>query len=70
MRRERNKMAAARCRKRRLDQTVTLQIETEKLEKIREEYKRDIERLQMQVGKPVQELVQVGMGEVQTTQVV
>ncbi|TMW41834.1 hypothetical protein DOY81_013086, partial [Sarcophaga bullata] len=45
IRRERNKLAAARCRKRRVDQTNELTQEVEKLEKKREELHKEIESL-------------------------
>ena len=48
IRRERNKMAAARCRKRRLDQTLTLQDETDGLENKRTELQNEIQLLQQQ----------------------
>ncbi|XP_018014875.1 transcription factor kayak isoform X2 [Hyalella azteca] len=48
VRRERNKMAAARCRKRRLDQTMTLQEETDRLEEKKSSLQIEIEQLQTQ----------------------
>lgn len=45
IRRERNKMAAARCRKRRLDHTNELQDETDKLERKRSSLKEEIKEL-------------------------
>ncbi|KAH8384046.1 hypothetical protein KR009_011827 [Drosophila setifemur] len=45
VRRERNKMAAARCRKRRVDQTNELTEEVEKLEKKGDQLKREMEEL-------------------------
>merc|ERR1711962_1041865 len=41
LRRLRNKEAAARCRKRRLDQTVTLQTEVDKLEDVKRELRQE-----------------------------
>lgn len=48
VRRERNKLAAAKCRQRRVDHTNRLIIETEKLEKERESIEADIQTLQQQ----------------------
>ncbi|XP_042216398.1 transcription factor kayak-like isoform X2 [Homarus americanus] len=48
MRRERNKLAAARCRKRRLDQTNMLQDETDDLEDKKSELQQEIQLLQQQ----------------------
>ncbi|KAK4286974.1 hypothetical protein Pmani_039945 [Petrolisthes manimaculis] len=48
MRRERNKLAAARCRKRRLDQTNMLQDETDDLEDRKSELQNEIQLLQQQ----------------------
>uniref|UniRef100_A0A6A7G5V6 Transcription factor kayak-like isoform X2 n=2 Tax=Hirondellea gigas TaxID=1518452 RepID=A0A6A7G5V6_9CRUS len=48
VRRERNKMAAARCRKRRLDQTMTLQEETDQLEEKKSSLQQEITVLQQQ----------------------
>ncbi|KAG0714505.1 Transcription factor kayak, isoforms A/B/F [Chionoecetes opilio] len=48
VRRERNKMAAARCRKRRLDQTNLLQDETDDLEDKKVELQTEIQLLQQQ----------------------
>lgn len=48
VRRERNKMAAARCRKRRLDQTMTLQEETDHLEEKKSSIQTEITVLQQQ----------------------
>jgi len=48
MRRERNKMAAARCRKRRLDQTNCLQDETDDLEDKKSSLQQEIQLLQQQ----------------------
>lgn len=48
MRRERNKLAAARCRKRRLDQTNMLQEETDELEDKKSELQTEIQLLQQQ----------------------
>ena len=45
IRRERNKLAAARCRKRRVDQTNELTQEVERLEKKRDELHKEIESL-------------------------
>lgn len=45
IRRERNKMAAARCRKRRLDHTNELQEETDKLEQKKESLQDEIRKL-------------------------
>lgn len=45
VRRERNKMAAARCRKRRLDHTNELQEETDKLEAKRQDLQAEIKKL-------------------------
>lgn len=45
VRRERNKMAAARCRKRRLDHTNELQDETDKLEEKKQSLKEEIRKL-------------------------
>ncbi|XP_049306427.1 transcription factor kayak [Bactrocera dorsalis] len=47
IRRERNKLAAARCRKRRVDQTNELQTEVERLENIRESLTKEIENLKV-----------------------
>ena len=51
LRRLRNKEAAARCRKRRLDQTVTLQTEVDKLEDVKRELKQELETLQKERDK-------------------
>ncbi|KAJ9590400.1 hypothetical protein L9F63_016561 [Diploptera punctata] len=48
VRRERNKMAAARCRKRRLDHTNALLQETEGLEQKKQGLQQEIQQLQMQ----------------------
>ncbi|XP_022334540.1 uncharacterized protein LOC111131350 [Crassostrea virginica] len=48
VRRERNKLAAAKCRQRRVDHTNRLIIETEKLEKERDSIEADIQTLQQQ----------------------
>ncbi|XP_045120522.1 transcription factor kayak-like isoform X2 [Portunus trituberculatus] len=48
LRRERNKLAAARCRKRRLDQTNMLQDETDELEEKKTELQTEIQLLQQQ----------------------
>lgn len=48
LRRERNKLAAARCRKRRLDQTNMLQDETDDLEDKKSELQTEIQLLQQQ----------------------
>ncbi|KAK8395227.1 hypothetical protein O3P69_006146 [Scylla paramamosain] len=48
LRRERNKLAAARCRKRRLDQTNMLQEETDELEEKKTELQTEIQLLQQQ----------------------
>ncbi|XP_063594653.1 transcription factor kayak-like isoform X5 [Penaeus indicus] len=48
LRRERNKLAAARCRKRRLDQTNTLQDETDELEEKKNGLQQEIQLLQQQ----------------------
>ncbi|KAG8222009.1 hypothetical protein J437_LFUL002770 [Ladona fulva] len=48
VRRERNKMAAARCRKRRMDHTNSLLIETEGLEQKKQGLQSEIQQLQMQ----------------------
>ncbi|XP_048732248.1 fos-related antigen 1-like isoform X2 [Ostrea edulis] len=48
VRRERNKLAAAKCRQRRVDHTNRLILETEKLEKERESIEADIQTLQQQ----------------------
>uniref|UniRef100_W8ASD2 Transcription factor kayak n=1 Tax=Ceratitis capitata TaxID=7213 RepID=W8ASD2_CERCA len=47
IRRERNKLAAARCRKRRVDQTNELQTEVDRLEGIRESLQKEIEDLKV-----------------------
>ncbi|XP_011185954.1 transcription factor kayak isoform X3 [Zeugodacus cucurbitae] len=47
IRRERNKLAAARCRKRRVDQTNELQTEVDRLENIRESLTKEIEGLKV-----------------------
>lgn len=47
-RRERNKQAAARCRKRRLDQTITLQAEVDSWEEKRRILKEEIQQLETQ----------------------
>merc|ERR1719319_922904 len=47
-RRERNKQAAARCRKRRLDQTCTLQVEVDGWEEKRRSLKEEIQQLETQ----------------------
>merc|ERR1712107_76904 len=46
LRRERNKLAAARCRKRRVDQTETLQDEVNMWEKKKKELQEQIQALQ------------------------
>ena len=51
LRRLRNKEAAARCRKRRLDQTTTLQIEVDKLEDIKDDLRQELETLQKEQDK-------------------
>ena len=51
LRRLRNKEAAARCRKRRLDQTTTLQTEVDKLEDIKRELRHELENLQKERDK-------------------
>lgn len=51
LRRERNKEAAARCRKRRVDHTNSLQQEADSLEENRSELKKQIELLQKQAGE-------------------
>jgi len=48
LRRERNKMAAARCRKRRMDHTNALLMETEGLEQKKQGLQQEIQQLQMQ----------------------
>lgn len=48
VRRERNKLAAAKCRQRRVDHTNRLLLETEKLEKERDSIETDIQTLQQQ----------------------
>ncbi|XP_067012792.1 transcription factor kayak isoform X2 [Anabrus simplex] len=48
IRRERNKMAAARCRKRRVDHTNALLLETEGLEQKKQGLQQEIQQLQMQ----------------------
>jgi len=48
VRRERNKMAAARCRKRRLDHTNELLEETENLEEKKQNLQNELQQLQMQ----------------------
>merc|ERR1712038_2180492 len=48
IRRERNKMAAARCRKRRLDQTCTLQEEVDRLDEKKTALQEEIHALQNQ----------------------
>ncbi|KAK7081150.1 hypothetical protein SK128_006545 [Halocaridina rubra] len=48
LRRERNKLAAARCRKRRLDQTNSLQDETDCLEEKKSDLQQEIQLLQQQ----------------------
>ncbi|XP_069681925.1 transcription factor kayak isoform X2 [Periplaneta americana] len=48
VRRERNKMAAARCRKRRMDHTNALLLETEGLEQKKQGLQQEIQQLQMQ----------------------
>ncbi|XP_067618815.1 transcription factor kayak isoform X2 [Eurosta solidaginis] len=47
IRRERNKLAAARCRKRRVDQTNELQTEVDRLEGIRETLQKEVENLKV-----------------------
>ncbi|XP_017475095.1 PREDICTED: transcription factor kayak [Rhagoletis zephyria] len=47
IRRERNKLAAARCRKRRVDQTNELQTEVDRLEGIRETLQKEVESLKV-----------------------
>ncbi|KAK2706804.1 transcription factor kayak-like isoform X2 [Artemia franciscana] len=47
LRRERNKAAAARCRKRRLDHTLLLVDETERLEEIKRNVQHEIETLEL-----------------------
>ena len=51
VRRMRNKEAAARCRKRRLDQTVTLQSEVDQLESVKSQLKQELEALQSERDK-------------------
>ncbi|KDR10584.1 Proto-oncogene protein c-fos, partial [Zootermopsis nevadensis] len=48
VRRERNKMAAARCRKRRMDHTNALLLETEGLEEKKQGLQQEIQQLQIQ----------------------
>lgn len=48
VRRERNKLAAAKCRKRRMDHTAQLQEETEELESVQREIHNEILNLQQQ----------------------
>ena len=48
LRRERNKEAAARCRKRRLDQTMTLQDEVDMLDATKGELRKQLETLNSQ----------------------
>lgn len=48
VRRERNKMAAARCRKRRMDHTNSLLLETEGLEQKKQGLQQEIQQLQIQ----------------------
>jgi hypothetical protein len=48
IRRERNKLAAAKCRKRRMDHTAQLQDETEELESVQREIHNEIVSLQQQ----------------------
>ena len=48
VRRERNKLAAAKCRKRRMDHTAQLQEETEELESVQKEIHNEILSLQQQ----------------------
>jgi len=48
VRRERNKLAAAKCRKRRMDHTAQLQDETEELESVQKEIHNEILSLQQQ----------------------
>ncbi|XP_046401387.1 transcription factor kayak isoform X2 [Ischnura elegans] len=48
VRRERNKMAAARCRKRRMDHTNSLLLETEGLEQKKQGLQKEIQQLQLQ----------------------
>ncbi|OQV20553.1 hypothetical protein BV898_05375 [Hypsibius exemplaris] len=49
VRRERNKQAAARCRKRRMDQTNILTDETEALEAVQNDIKSEIEKYQLEI---------------------
>lgn len=51
LRRLRNKEAAARCRKRRLDQTMSLQTEVDKLENVKRELRAELEVLQKERDK-------------------
>ncbi|XP_050354186.1 transcription factor kayak isoform X1 [Nymphalis io] len=51
IRRERNKMAAARCRKRRLDHTNELQEETDRLEEKNQAFKDEIRKLNADVDQ-------------------
>jgi len=51
LRRLRNKEAAARCRKRRVDQTMTLQMEVDKLESVKNELNIELEALKSEKDK-------------------
>ena len=51
LRRERNKEAAARCRKRRLDQITTLQNEVDHLDSIRKDMQHEVATLESEKDK-------------------
>ena len=51
LRRLRNKEAAARCRKRRMDQTLSLQGEVDRLEEVKRELRGEVQTLQREMDK-------------------
>ena len=51
LRRLRNKEAAARCRKRRMDQTLSLQDEVDRLEEVKRELRGEVQSLQREMDK-------------------
>ena len=51
LRRLRNKEAAARCRKRRMDQTLSLQGEVDRLEEVKRELRGEVQSLQREMDK-------------------
>ena len=51
LRRLRNKEAAARCRKRRVDQTMSLQTEVDRLEEVKRDLHQEMQSLQREMDK-------------------